>query len=256
MDSNSHEKTPSNEPVDNNAPVFLPPDEGNQQEPGFTVAKSDRTLWLTIGGITVTACCVVFLVLYTFMRAFTQQIYSFQPPTMAPTVLPNLTATQRAWVRPSKAPTLGTAEEARDAVEADVLSYVESFSYNRPYMPEVNQPGDIYVHDVALIKNEKLLWDYGWCATTPEIREENFGKMKIVFNVNGEPIPQRYFAITESQRSDGGHCRTYTVLFTNWTEGQHQLEIRVTFTQPTHDGWNLYPAGLHTFLYFVTVNFP
>jgi hypothetical protein len=78
--------------------------------------------------------------------------------------------------------------------------------------------------------------------------------MQIVFNLNSEPVPQRYIAVTESQRStDGGYCRTYSVLITIWPDGQHQLETRVTFMQPTHDGWNLYPTGMHMFKYFVTV---
>jgi hypothetical protein len=248
------EKDRDSNRVGDNTPIAIPDSQEYPQVQPEAGTKSDRTLWFTIGGITLTACCVAFLVVYTFLQSNPfQNVFTNQYPTLAPTVLPNLTATQRAWVRPSKSPTLGTAEEAKEAVEADVLSHVESFSNNHPFQPEINQPGDIYIYNVKITTNEKLLWDYGWCTTTPEILDENFGKMRIVFNLNSEPVPQRYFAITEHQREDGGYCRTYTALITNWPKGQHQLESRVTFTQPTHDGWNLYPAGMHMFKYFVTV---
>jgi len=75
----------------------------------------------------------------------------------------------------------------------------------------------------------------------------------VEFLMNGVGVSADHIAINESQRSDGGYCRSLTALVTSWPRGEHQLEIRVTFTQPTDDGWNLYPAGTHTFKYFVNV---
>ena len=62
-----------------------------------------------------------------------------------------------------------------------------------------------------------------------------------------------HFAIVETPYEDGSYCREYVGLVDTWPDGQHQLETRVTFTQDIHDGWNLYPAGTHTFKYFVYV---
>jgi len=236
--------------IGDNAPL-LPAEPG--QKPG---PKTDRVLWYTVGGITLAACFIVFLLGYTFIRSspiFKQPPF-VPPPTPRPIVTPNLTATQRAWVKPAQQPTLGNAEEAEVAVNDNHTLSLATYAFSSPpSFPEINQPGDVYLFRIRLTNSIHLLWDYGWCTTTPEILDENFAQMKIEFLLNGTPVTKDRLAITESQRETIGDCRSYTALVKDWPPGQHQLETRVTFLQPTDDGWNLYPQGMHMFKYFVYV---
>jgi hypothetical protein len=145
------------------------------------------------------------------------------------------------------------AEDARSAYDSGG-AYLEAFAWTFPDMPEVNQPGDLYLFDVQLFESNPLLWSYGWCTTTQAILEENFRYIELEFTLNENTVPLGNFAVVEYMREDGSPCREYLALVDEWTPGQHQLETRVTFTQAIHDGWNLYPAGAHVFKYLVTMN--
>jgi hypothetical protein len=203
-------------------------------------------------------CAVVFLG-YLWFRPGDSSLFaeifptptSTQPPTStpAPTRIP---ATQQAWVKPAQMPSIGSAGEAQSAYDSGG-AYLESFTSNYPYMPEINQPGDEYVFPVPLNEPKPLLWSYGWCTTTSQILDDNFKSIKIEFVLNETVVPLSNFTVVEYAREDGSPCREFVGLVKTWTPGTHQLESRVTFTQAIHDGWNLYPAGTHVFKYFVTV---
>jgi len=257
MDNNPFdEKDRDANSAGDNTPISIPDSQEYPQVQPEGETKSDRTLWFTIGGITLTACCVAFLVVYTFFKnnPISLDPFSQSFPTPRPTAVRNLTATQSAWVKPAQSPTLGSAEEVERAIEDKDIFYLEGYAFDRPYsFPEINQPGDIYIYEINVTRALNVLWDYGWCTTTTKILDENFAQMKIEFLVNGTPVSKDHLAITEYQREDDGYCRSYTALVTDWPPGQHQLETRITFLQPTDDGWNLYPAGMHMFKYFIYV---
>lgn len=247
----------SQEPQDvgDNTPIlFTSAQAGSQQAlPG---SKPDRVLWYTIGGIVITACCVVFLLVYTFIRSDPfQNLFSYEPPTPFPTLGPrDLTATQRAWIRPAQSPTLGNIREAERAIKENGAFDLRLHASRGPsFMPEINMPGDIYIYEINIDRNEDALWEYGWCTTTEGILKENLAQMEVAFVVNGILVSGDRLAVTEYQRSDDGYCRSLTALITYWPPGQHQLETRITFRNPTDDGWNVYPAGTHIFKYFVNV---
>jgi hypothetical protein len=221
--------------------------------------KTDRALWMTIGGITITACCVVFVLVFNFLRSdpfanlFTG--YDYDTPTPFPTVSArDMTATQRAWTPPSAQPTFASVAEAKKAAEDDVLMHVENFAEGYPFQPDINQPGDVYLYNVFLSAEQTAILDYGWCTTTQEVLDQNFAQMKVEFIVNGKVLDNDQLAIHEYNRSsDNGRCRVFTALITHWPSGQHHLDVNVTFLKPTDDGWNVYPAGTHTFRYYVNV---
>jgi hypothetical protein len=99
-----------------------------------------------------------------------------------------------------------------------------------------------------------LVWLYGWCTTTQAILEENFRSIQLEFTLNERVVPLGNFAIVDVTREDGSPCRDYVALVENWPVGEHHLESRVNFTQPINDGWDLYPAGTHTYQYIVIVS--
>ena len=221
--------------------------------------KTDRALWFTIGGITIAACCVVFVLVFNFLRSdpFANLFagYDYETPTPFPTVSArDLTATQRAWIPPSAQPTFASVSEAKKAAEERVIWPLEYFAERYPDQPDINQPGDVYLYNIFLGADQSALWDYGWCTTTQEILEQNFAQMKVEFIVNGNALNNDALAVREYDRgNDAGRCRDLTALITYWPSGTHHLDVNVTFLTPTDDGWNVYPAGTHTFRYYVNV---
>ncbi len=253
-DEPANPKDEKREAIASNAPVSLPPAEVSLTAPslgGFT----DRAGWVIIGAMLVGGC-VLLLLGVNFVSKILPALENrpISTYTFAPTVLPNLTATQRAWVKPAQSPVLASAQDAASAVELQNTEYLEMRSSVSPFMPEINQPGDIYIYEIHVVISMELLWEYGWCATTENVLAQNFEQMKVEFRLNGAIVGQEHIAVEEYQREDGGYCRTFTALITDWPAGVHQLESRVTFVRPTDDGWNLYPAGTHTFKFFVDVD--
>lgn len=215
------------------------------------------------GVVVVGLCGLVFIVSQLFRPVSSSLIAEYFPsptptaistetPASTRTPVPNLTATQQAWVRPAQSPSLGSVEEARAAADAGTNT-LESFAYIYPDTPEINQPGDVYVYEIQLTESTPLVWLYGWCTTTQTVLEENFSQIRLEFTINGSPASPGSFAVSEYERSDGGKCREHTALIVDWPAGTHQLETRITFTQALNDGWDLYPAGTHTYKYVVVV---
>ena len=220
--------------------------------------KTDRALWFTVGGITIAACCVVFVLVFNFLRSdpfanlFAMDDYN--TPTPFPTVSArDLTATQRAWTPPSAQPTFASVSEAKKAAEERTVWPLAYFAERYPDQPDINQPGDVYLYNVFLSADQSAIWDYGWCATTQEILERNFAQMKVEFIVNGKTLSADLVVRDYDRGNDSGRCRDHTALITHWPSGAHHLDVNVTFLIPTDDGWNVYPAGTHTFRYFVNV---
>jgi hypothetical protein len=224
-----------------------------------------RTIILAMIGVVIFGICALFMLAFYWFRPNENTLFAkyFPSPTTtrAPTSTPaptrapapNLTATQLAWIKPSQSPALGSADEAKKALESN-MSYLEEFASIQPDMPEVNQPGDVYIYEIQLNQSELVIWSYGWCAATQKILEENFTHLQLEFLINEQVSLLENIFIQDTKREDGSPCREYTSTVNQWPQGQHQLEIHVTFTKPTDDGWNLYPEGAHTFKYIVTVN--
>lgn len=238
-----------------NSPISLP---GNEAPPKWQDGRQsgfDRTLWYTIGGILLASCCGILLVGYLITQTSAFKKLTTFNPLISNTPLPthNMGATQTAWVKPTQSPTLGSKEETTRALDAGNTYPFVAFATDYPDMPKVNQPGDLYIFNIVLSKSRPLLWDYGWCTTTPDLLVGNFNQMKVEFFVNEQPVTGQPFAVKETQPSKNYYCRTLYILVTKWPEGVHKLDVDVTFLKPTDDGMNIYPAGTHTYRYFVSV---
>ncbi|HEY5731230.1 MAG TPA: hypothetical protein VIS72_14345 [Anaerolineales bacterium] len=144
------------------------------------------------------------------------------------------------------------ADEAKKALDSGI-EFLESYAVEFPNIPEINQPGDVYTFNLFLYPPVPLIWSYGWCTTTAEILEENFNHIQLEFIADDVMVSEANIAIFDDVRTDGSPCRNYSVLIEGWSEGDHTLQTRVTFTQDIDDGWDLYPAGTHTYEYFVPV---
>lgn len=225
-----------------------------------------RILIFTMVGVVGLGICVLFFMAFIWFRpgqpSFLSQILASPSPTRRPTRTPapnetprpNLTATQLAWVKPAESPSLASLEEANSAFTAGAV-YLESFASVSPEMPDINQPGDLYLYEIPLPGSGEfpVAWTYGWCASQKEILEDNFKHIHLDFTINEAVVPLSQFAVIETPHDDGSYCREYAALVKNWPKGLHHLQTDVTFTEDVHDGWNLYPAGTHTYKYMVSV---
>ena len=226
-----------------------------------------RVLMYSMLGVVVIGCLVLaFLGYLWFVPAENSpfaQFFASPTPTPRPTRTPaapnqtpqaDLTATQQAWVKPAESPSLATMEEADAAFKAGAV-YLETFASVKPELPEINQPGDLYLYEVPLPGSGQFpaVWSYGWCASLKQILEDNFNSIQLEFTINGATATLDHFVVINTENEDGSACREYAALLTTWPSGQHHLETRVTFTEDVHDGWNLFPAGTHTLKYIVIV---
>jgi len=225
-----------------------------------------RNMILAMVGVVVAGCLALFLLAFFWFRPGQSspfsQLFASPTPTQRPTRTPapnqtprpDLTATQQAWVKPAESPSLASMEEANTAFESGAV-YLETFASVKPEIPEINQPGDLYLYDIPLPGSDQfpVVWSYGWCASLKQIMEDNFKHIQLEFTINESPATLDHFVVIETENEDGSACREYAALVTTWPEGQHHLETHVTFTEDVHDGWNLFPAGTHTYKYIVTV---
>ncbi len=227
--------------------------------------RSRIMIFIMVGVVLIGICALFFMAFLWFRPGQTpllSQIFASPTPTRRPTrtpapnqtPLPNLTATELAWVKPSQSPSLASTEEANATFAAGTV-YLETYASVVPEMPDINQPGDLYLYEVPLPGSGDfpVAWSYGWCASQKEILEDNFKYIQLDFTINEVPAPLDQFVVIETPHDDGSYCREYAALVNHWPRGLHHLETHVTFTQDVHDGWNLYPAGTHTYKYIVTV---
>ena len=234
-----------------------------------SIEESDnkrRTMIIVMAGVVILGICVLSVLAFLWFKpgqfSSIADLFATATPTLRPTrtpspnqtSLPNLTATQQAWVKPAELPHLASAEEAKTRYEANKV-YLESFASVVPEIPEVSKPGDLYIFEIPLPGTAQfpVIWSYGWCASLQEIMEDNFKHIQLDFIMDESPVSIENFALIETPYDDGSYCREYAALINAWPVGQHQLETHVTFTEDVHDGWNLYPAGTHIYKYFVFV---
>ena len=159
--------------------------------------SSRRTIILAMIGVVIFGICALFALAFYWFQPNENTLFAkyfpsptatraptrTPPPTRTPA--PNLTATQLAWIKPRQSPALGSTAEVKKALDAN-LSYLEEFASVIPDMPDVNQPGDVYIFEIQLDRSQPALWSYGWCATTQEILEENFTHLQLDFMINEE----------------------------------------------------------------------
>jgi hypothetical protein len=222
-------------------------------------SKNDRrTLWITIGGILFVACWGILVLGYVYVKTNKISAIAVSPvPTrgvLRNTPTPALGRQPTAtMVEPPLPPILGSAEETMRGLENGEYYELRKYATYLPDQPEVSLPGAVYFYGIHIESSVPLLWEYGWCALTKELLEQNLSQMKIEFTMNGETIPRHYFATLEPESPGESYCRVDYVLIKYWPKGIHKLETNITFLEDTDDGWNIYPAGTHTLQFLVTV---
>lgn len=162
-----------------------------------------------------------------------------------------------AFVLPSGL-TIGSPRETRIALSEENLEGFEDRANETYSDEEFNTVGNTLTFTLSAREEDRLAWFYGWCATTPELVEDNLANMKVEFIVEDTVVPLSQFETFDSlQTNDDGteiFCRTYATVVYNWPGGLNTLETRITFLEPINDGMGDFDAGTITFKYEILGN--
>ncbi len=192
------------------------------------------------------------------------------PTPLSPTPIEipaaNPTATERPQARPTvtpppassaEAPTLGTLDETKAALQTDPNSVLEALASERYTASDLAQLNKTFPFTIDLAGDNPALWEYGWCATTAAILADNLKHITPEFSMNGQPVDiGKFYAFnsqsTDSQTNQTIQCHSYAVVVTHWPQGESKLETAVTFDAKLNDGMSDYEPGTQTFDYTVT----
>ena len=96
---------------------------------------------------------------------------------------------------------------------------------------------------IEFSSSQTLYISWGWCATTPAIKEQNLEHITISFLFNNEAIPLSQFYSYESKNTDGLFCRSYHGIIRAWPVGQFNFEFLMTTDELINDGISDFPKG-------------
>ncbi len=112
---------------------------------------------------------------------------------------------------------------------------------------------NLYVDVLNLhnLRTNTVLWSWAWCTKTTSQLEENWKKIKLSYEVDGENVGLHNFATHDYDNEidipghglQTGKCRmSYGALY-DWPAGHHELTVEAYFNADANDGWDVYPAG-------------
>lgn len=148
-------------------------------------------------------------------------------------------------------PVLGSPASTEKAARANTRS-LEQAAQERYSSSDLAEMGRTFTYTVNLDRDQRLLWGYGWCATSADILRQNFEHITVEFTLNDAAIEPARFAVIEDE-SGGLACRSYYAVVFKWPSGETHLQTVVTFDAAINDGLDDYPPGQQTFDYTLTL---
>lgn len=158
-----------------------------------------------------------------------------------------------AGLAPARQPKLFSPAETMTALESGKVTQLEEKAREQYDEASLSTMDTTFPYTIVLGKSEPLLWAWGWCASDDETLAENWKKIEVLFNLNGQDVPLEQFASLDYAPGENLSCRAYFVQVTEFDGGEHHLQTTVTFTSPINDGSTRYPAGKQLFDYTVFV---
>jgi C-terminal processing protease CtpA/Prc len=156
-------------------------------------------------------------------------------------------------ITPAKAPTVLTPDETKADLEAGKVVQLEEKA-RESYDDEARAVMDTtFPYTIVLSESEPLLWAWGWCAADDATLENNLAKIKVEFDLNGEPVAIEQLATLSYSTDDNRSCFAYFAQVTDFVGGEHHLVTTVTLTSAVNDGEATYPAGQQVFDYAVYI---
>ena len=116
---------------------------------------------------------------------------------------------------------------------------------------ETGAPGTLS-YTVVMNQSQDVIVGYFWCTTTNEILEDNWAKIEMAFELDGEAIPASEFS-EETVASGSGPCKALSAKLSDWPAGEHSFLVETTFTAALNDGFGDYAAGVYRHEYTIYV---
>ena len=149
-------------------------------------------------------------------------------------------------------PIVGTAVSGQQAFTQKARQ-LEALATETYTPTELSQMGKTFTYTIALDKDQRLLWGWGWCAGSNTILAENYKHIHLEFSVNGQKLDQARQFAEIPQSGNGQFCKSYYTVVYHWPSGEAKLQTVVTFDAKINDGTADYAAGKQTFDYTVSL---
>jgi C-terminal processing protease CtpA/Prc len=190
-----------------------------------------------------------------------------QPTVKVPITLENVTSTEDvvlqfgeravlqplgAGITPSAPPKLMTPDETQSAVQSST-KLLDEKAREQYSAEDLLKMDATFPYTITLSKSTPLIWAWGWCAKDQATLNDNLGKMKATFELNGQDIGMDSFLKLDYDSSDGQKCRAYLLGLTDWQGGENHAVTTVTITAALKDGKYDFLPGYQIFDYAVYV---
>jgi hypothetical protein len=190
-----------------------------------------------------------------------------QPTVKVPITLENVTSTddvvlqfsERAvlqplggGITPSGPPKLMTPDETQSAVQSST-KFLDEKAREQYSAEDLLKMDTTFPYTITLTQSTPLIWAWGWCAKDQATLDDNMGKMKATFKLNGQDIATDDFLKMDYDSSDGQKCRVYLLGLTDWQGGENHAITTVTITAALNDGKYDFLPGYQIFDYAVYV---
>lgn len=156
-------------------------------------------------------------------------------------------------------PTIASPREARIAIEAQEVEDLRRLApENDDYtIDDLNTVPGLLRYTVELDRDRKALLFYGWCATSPDLLEQNLRAMTIEFVVAEQVVPEDQLLIARSEEVDSSSgetlvCQSYYLVLSDWPEGETTAAVNIDFTESVYDGMADYGPGLQEMVFTIT----
>ncbi|UYN90920.1 MAG: PDZ domain-containing protein [Anaerolineales bacterium] len=106
---------------------------------------------------------------------------------------------------------------------------------------EHQTPGTLY-YTIVLPESTDIVGGYYWCTTTAEELADNWAKMSVTVELNGEVIPNDQL---DFESHPDLPCNLLTVLMSDWPAGEHHVVVTTVHSAALNDGYGDYPAGTY-----------
>ena len=190
-----------------------------------------------------------------------------QPTVKVPITLENVTSTEDvvlqfgeravlqplgAGITPSAPPKMMTPDETQSAVQSST-KLLDEKAREQYSAEDLLKMDTTFPYIITLSKSTPLIWAWGWCAKDQATLDDNLGKMKATFELNGQDIGMDNFLKLDYDSSDGQKCRAYLLGLTDWQGGENHAVTTVTITAALNDGKYDFLPGYQIFDYAVYV---
>jgi hypothetical protein len=144
-------------------------------------------------------------------------------------------------------------EKVIEILQSGRVQPLESLAPER-YTPEDFAKPDSWTYTVTITDDLPTILLYGLCAVDEQTLQQNMEHIAVKIYFNGEQLGNDVVhPLTYVSPDINMPCQAFSVLMSEWPEGQYTIEAVATFDEKINDGLDDYEPGDYVYLYNVTV---